>query len=421
MLRVNVLKLLSKWWMIPAAGLLAWAAWSGPLPFLGLLLLFGLVVMSGETPLHSYLAAFAYYAVVSIDVPHAFSTYINAELVQPEPFVRVAGWAIWFLAAAFLASFWAVAKWLAIYLSNKGVPFSYAFATFVTLFVTAGPVVGWIHWAHPLLASGVILPGFGWISVLFTALVIAFYAEVPRVSLGRDKWLAAHALLAGAIVFSNIHVQDKISPLRLMGKVYAVQSHDGNPGSYEVYQRRLHALRKILNEVNASKASVIILTPEGYGRRAPKVLIAALLWPRLDELKAQGSILLLGVSRPHPQMGSEIDAYGAVEGVIYRNRIQPPADYLFTIGTEYGAGIIDPDHSPIVRLKGDHVFMAICFESFLMNHLMAALSEGVKPDYMLVSSNVWMIRGRSAFRINRLSIEMMSRILGVPYRWAYNV
>ncbi len=420
-LRVSALKLLSKWWMIPVAALLAWAAWSGPLPFLGLLLLFGLVVMSGETPFHSYLAAFAYYAVVSIDVPHAFSTYANSGLPQSDPFINVIGWVIWFLTAAFLAAFWAVAKWFALYFSKKGIPFSHALATIVTLFITTGPVVGWVHWAHPLLASGVVFPGFGWWSVLATALVIAFYAEIPRLSLGRRSWLVAHLLLASAILVTNIQVREKISPLRLMTKVYAIQVHDGNPRSYETYRRRLAVLRRVLEEVNASGwRSVIVLTPESYGREWSKTF-SMLLWPHLERFKEQGGILLVGLARPRPEMGSELFAYGAVEGVVYRNRVQPPSDYLLAAGTEYGSGVIDPDHSPIVRLKGDHVFMAICFESFLMNHLMAALSEGVKPDYMLVSSNIWMIRGKSAFRINRLSIEMMSRILGVPYRWAYNV
>ena len=421
-LKKRIFIVVLSWWTVPAAAAIAMAAWSGPLPFLGLLLFFGVIVMSGKTPLHAFISAFAYYAVVSIDVPHAFSSYVNAALPQPDSFVNVLGWVIWFFTAVFLAGFWSFAKFLASYLSHKGIPFAYGIVTFFALLVTAGPVVGWVHWAHPLLASGVIFPGFGWWSVLATALVMSFYTEIPRLSLGKWPWLTAHALLAGAIIFTNIHIQDEISPLRLMGKVYVIQSHDGNPNDYEVYRHRLNVLRKVIDEVNASeKKSVIILTPESYGQRASKALTAAILWPRLDELKARGNTLLLGVVRPHPQLGSEIDAYGAVEGVIYRNRIQPPADYLFSIGTEYGAGIIDPNHSPIVNLNGDHVFMAICFESFLMNHLMAALSEGVKPDYMLVSSNVWMIRGKPAFRINRLSIEMMSRILGIPYRWAYNV
>jgi hypothetical protein len=391
---------------IAAAIALAWLSWHFEV-LLPLLLLFGYVVFSCSRWHETWLACAAYYLTVSYEIPTAFHTYfpdLNPAL----------GYLTWLSAGFLIAAPWALAKAVMVKLDLDTDRWR-VLAVLALLVVTALPPFGWITWTHPLLLAGILFPGLGLSAILLTAVAIACTPLLARLS--RVGVTVTVVLFFGMVIVAN----QLTVPAPAYSAVDAMRTQNGMY-FYSQGMKRMSAVGERIREaVDLEANDWIILTPESY--LGPHRSSIDLYFQQFEPAMQQHNLTtLVGMDvevRPGVFLNA-LTAYGAEQGVVYSARL-PMILNALPMGKAREA--LQPWRSPVVPIgrHGKRVFFAICYEGYLIEHLMAALLSGDPIDEMIVASNLWAIHDLWLARIQAGSIQLMARIVNAPLAWSYNL
>jgi hypothetical protein len=282
------------------------------------------------------------------------------------------------------------------------------------LLVMTVPPLGLFHWGTPLMAAGLLYPGWQWAGLLLTCALMALLVAC--------KWDARriHKAIAGAVILAALANTSYRVPAPPAGWHPVSLSFGKSPElwSDEMEERREMLADMAMNSL-ASGAKVVIF-PEsiaGSSRRPQPAL-----WQRVaDAARERGAIVLVGEEAWNAQRTGFRNALLAYGGGQYREVMvsslvpMPVGDWKF--GLEEGAetNLLGSD---LLALHGRRVAFSMCYEDFLLwphRGLLAGQAE------LLVSvSNQWPSSGTSAETSQDRSRAALARLAGVALLTAKN-
>lgn len=384
-----------------ALGFFAWQSFN----LLSLLILFSLVVMFTRSAWATWAAAFSYYFIASNEIPQAFAAYYPDSL-------PVLGYLVWIISAALIALPWALSRKLvdAKVFHNLG-DLRYALATIVGMVVSLLPPVSWIHWVHPGLSSGVFFPGWGLWGLLLTFILIAVFPLLVY-QLKQKTFVVVLIAIGGLLTYNSMSYDVPA----LSSSASSVTTDKGRYKPSEGFDR-IKQVEQIGQQAIDFGVPLVVF-PEtflGPDRRS----IHLILDPVVRDMKRNNVSLLVGLDKKVRDgvYDNALYAFGKEEGVVYRARMPMPLNGM-PIGDARQR--FHPFTSPVKSLGEQTVFFSICYEGYLLEHAVAAMASGERPNIMLASSNLWALKGLHLVEIQKLSILMMSRMTGVPLEWALN-
>lgn len=400
---------------------LALIAWGVPFP--SLLAAFPLFLYQRSRSA-VFVGLLGYYGAVSIEVPGAVARYFHGELPAGS------GWLVWAIDATLLSGEWVAVVWLLDLLIARGrrasapvgspmtLPFRWPDSLFWmrwplgNLVVSFGPL-GFLHWADPWFGAGLWFPGGGVTGALLYLFVLPCLYALASLP---NRWSTPVATLLGAVLLS-------LGILRGMAMPQADRSvlawrTEGGEIDYLNTVPRVHLLQSVADELLRSKETLLIL-PESYLGDYRSSIDAA-LFGRADALARAGKTLLVGVDvlRTDGYYDDALVAYGADTGIVYRAITPMPLSWLSrSRPRNRGSG-----GEAIVSIGGKPTLFALCYETLLFSHgLLATMNSDVPPARILASSNLWAFPNEGiSMQVQRQSLFLLSRILGIPVEWSYN-
>lgn len=391
--------------LCPAAAAIGAAAWLDQTRLISLLLLLPLPALIFRAPnrLGALLVAWTYYATASRDVPAIFRYFFAGQ-------GGVIGLSAWAGHAVLLALPWAAA-----HAPPTAPGWRRAIGVMIALLILTVPPFGLFHWSSPLLAAGLLYPGWQWYGVLLTLALLALLASADYAA--RPIRLGAAAAVALAATVNAVY-RAPAPPAEWV----AVSLHLGK--SPELWSDEMAARRRFLittaNSELARGAKVIIF-PEsisGSSRRPQREE-----WQGIAAAAAaRTATVLVGEETWNAERSGYRNAlvgYGREGGagtVIVASRVpMPVGDWKF--GLEPGATteIFGDD---IVHLHGRNVAFSICYEDFLLWPHRGLLTG--RADLLVAATNQWPSSGTSAESGQDMHRRALARIAGVALLTAKN-
>ncbi|MHC1550172.1 conjugal transfer protein TraB [Phyllobacterium sp. K27] len=275
----------------------------------------------------------------------------------------------------------------------------------VAIVLMALPPFGIVGWAHPLTAAGVLVPGWGWVGLVATAILLV-------VMTGR-RWQIAVAVMLVLYAWSATDWTQPKLPDRWKGVDLALGQNLGRDGSIR-YHRDLIAEVK----AKAGDARFVVLPESALGFWTPSVMR---LWQ--DGLHGSGITVIAGAA--------VIDAAGydnvmvsisAAEGrILYRERMPVPVSmwqpWRVWMGEDVGARARF-FANPIVDVSGMRIAPLICYEQLILWPILQSTLHA--PDIIVATGNGWWTSGTTIIAIQQASAVAWSRLFGVPIVMAFN-
>lgn len=395
--------------LLPACCLLAAgigvAAWSGPdsLVPLALLLLVPVLVFKAERRSGAFSIAFSYYGSATRAVPDIIGYFFPS-------LPMAAALALWAGHCALLALPWAIA-----FAPPSAPPRRRAALLLAALATATLPPVGLFHWGSPLMAAGLLYPGWQSAGLALTAALLALLAACKWNSRPFRAALAAACMLAA---FANLGYR----PPPPAPGWHAVSLEFGkSPGlwSDDMAARREALAAMALRSLDAGAKVVIFPESISGSSRRPQDAV----WQRVSDLgRRRGATVLVGEERWNAARSgfrNALVAYGAAQGagqVMVSSLVpMPVGDWKF--GFEEGAetNIFGSD---LVELHGRRVAFSMCYEDFLLWPHRGLLTG--QADMLVSVSNQWPSRGTSAEIAQDMSRRALARLAGVALLTAKN-
>lgn len=381
------------------------AAWLDPAQLLTLLwlLLLPLLIFRAANRGGAFVVAFLYYAVGA----HAVPGIILGFFPKLSTLTSVLLWAG---DAAFLALPWAIA-----FAPPHATATRRAVGVTAALLVLSLPPIGFFHWGTPLMVAGLLFPGWGWVGLGVTAVVLAMIAVAGKHTHKVHAAIAAAALFA---IVANVRYREPVPPADWR----AISLESGrNP---ELWSDDMAAKREGLADlamVALSSGAKVIIFPEassGSSRRAQTDIWAGVS----TQAKVRGATVLVGeetwdAARTGFQnaligFGAEKDG-GAV--MVSSMVPMPMGDWKFGFGEGAETNLFGSD---VIELHGMKVAFSMCFEDFLLWPHRGLLSG--RADLFVSATNQWPSSGTSAETIQDISRAALARMAGVALLTAKN-
>jgi hypothetical protein len=275
----------------------------------------------------------------------------------------------------------------------------------VAMVLMALPPFGIAGWAHPLTATGILFPGWGWFGLSATAILLV-------VITGR-RWQIAVAVLLGLHAWSATDwTQPKLAD-RWKGVDLALGQNLGRDVSLS-YQRNLITAAR----TKGGEARFVVLPESALGFWTPTL---ARLWH--DGLQGSGITVIAGAA--------VIDAGGydnvmvaisASEArVLYRERMPVPVSmwqpWLSWTGQGGGARAQFLGN-PVMEVDGQKIAPLICYEQLVLWPVLQSMLYS--PDIIVAPGNGWWTSGTSIIAIQRASTIAWARLFNLPLVTAFN-
>lgn len=389
-----------------AAAALALLAWHGGQGLAGLALLLLLPVLAARAGSRggAVLVAFAYYGAAARAVPAIIKGFF--------PHLSMASClALWAAHAALLALPWALAH------AAPGAPaWRRGAGVAAALLLLSVPPFGLFHWGSPLMAAGLLFPGWRWTGLLLTLLIMALLA-----SRGLQARRMQGALLAAAVLALGANVVYRTPTAPPGWRAVSLELGRGPElWSGQMEARRVLLAERALREL--AQGMELVVFPEsvsGSNRRDQ----AALWRPVARAAAARGATVLVGEeswSRDKRSFRNALVGYGAAAGadgaVLVSSRVpMPMGDWKF--GLEEGAAT-EVFGDDVVALHGRRVAFSMCYEDFLLWTHRGLLAG--RADLLVSATNQWPSAGTSAEIGQDLSRAALARLAGVALLTAKN-
>jgi hypothetical protein len=266
------------------------------------------------------------------------------------------------------------------------------------LFLTAFPPIGVVGWASPLTAAGVLFPGWGWVGLAGTVIVIEIMALCDwRLLLVGTGVIAAWAVL-------------------LRGPAPTIAGWEG-VNTCGGKTDETNAMRKMIELPRLMRATSARVTvyPE---------TVAGLWMPGEDEwwareLNGIRQTVLVGAEVLEPDghyANTLIEVNRTASRVVYRQRMPVPLTMWRPWAKDGARAYLF--HNPVVPAAGKRVAVLICYEQTLV--WPALCSFAYQPDVILACSNDWWCREPTIPTVQRNCVTAWCRLFNVPLVTAIN-
>jgi len=268
------------------------------------------------------------------------------------------------------------------------------------------PPFGIVGWAHPITASGIVFPGWGWLGLAATALGLLAMTT---------RWRTIAAPILGG--FWMVSAANWASPTQPNGWLGVETQFRGAKGHYAGYDQQIETIRMVLNAVNEG-AEVVVLPESAAGIWTPTT---ESLWR--EALQGIEVIVNLGAIIVGPDgydnVMLEVSASGAE--VLYRERMPVPVSmwqpWLAWIGEPAGARA-DFFANPVVDLHSRRVAPLICYEQLLVWPILQSMLN--TPEMIIATGNGWWTSGTAIVDIQLASTQAWARLFDLPAVMVFN-
>lgn len=336
--------------------------------------------------------ALAYYLAASRGIP------FGAGIFFAESAPLWFSWALWIVAGVANATPWAVCWSRRSRRRLLGLP--------VAVVLGAVPPIGLIGWTNPILASGWIFPGMGYLGM---GLLLLSWVAIASRSL---SWAASLLVVAAA---ANVVASEGVTPKGWTGidtqfGRYLVAA--GVPDFMQAFTR-LQAVKTVAAELPPGSVAVLPETVLGLYTE----VTAAELADVADRLRSRRSTVLVGAGKV---VGAGFEnglvVLGDGETQWIRQRIPVPIGMWRPWAPDNVAA--DPWSSGIATIAGRKTAVLICYEGLLVWPALLSMAHG--PEVVVGAANDWWARDTSIPAIQRQSLALWSRLFGIPVISAVN-
>jgi hypothetical protein len=377
--------------LVGAAIAIGLIGWSGEPRLLPAAMLFPALWALAPTRMSAALVAAGYFLAASGGLPQGVSNFYGSGLV--------AGGGLWIAAASAFVAVHAVA-WTAR--SGRGPWIRYGVASIVL----SVPPIGILGWAHPITAAGILFPGWGWLGLAATAIILL--GMISR------SWPLSTLLFVPFWVWSVMNWSVPEAPARWA----AVDTQfSGSNGEYADNQQHQETIDRVVAMAGVG-ADVVVLPESALGLWTPTI---ERLWTRALEgrdVTVYGGAVIVNETG-YDSVMLEVNSQATV--VRYRQRMPVPVSmwqpWLSLVGAPAGARA-NFFANPVVPVRGVRVATLICYEQLLVwPVLQSALGA---PDVLVAPANGWWTADTNIVSIQVAASTAWSRLFNLALVTAVN-
>ncbi|NTF00076.1 conjugal transfer protein TraB [Agrobacterium tumefaciens] len=378
-----------------------WIAWSGHVLALPVAVLFPALWAMSPSRLTAVLVSAGYFLAASHGLPRGVANFYAADLWP--------GLLLWAAASLSFAGVHA-ALW-------KGRPggkspeegrtgMSMAARYLVAALLMGLPPFGITGWAHPLTATGVLFPGWGWWGLVAMTAGLAMMTS--------RYWPATAIVLGGLWLWSTATCTSPNLPEGWMGVDLEQGESLGRDGSLD-YHRDLIAT--VLSAASV-KTRFIVLPESALGFWTPTV---ERVWRQ--GLRGSELTVIAGAAVINPGgYDNVMVAISADEArILYRQRMPVPVSMWqpWRAWTGQGGGArANLFGNPVVRSDGQKLAALICYEQLLLWPVLQSMLHS--PTAIVAPGNGWWTAGTSIVAIQNASVMAWAKLFGLPVVTAFN-
>jgi hypothetical protein len=380
-----------------------WIGWSGEVLLLPLAMFFPLLwSMAPSRPIAALVAA-GYFLAASRGLPQGVANFYAADLWP--------GLVLWVMASASFVIVHAV-LWTKHQgedaFRGKGTDSASALRYLFAMALTGLPPFGITGWAHPLTAAGVLFPGWGWLGLGATAILLVLIT-------GR-RWQIAVAVLAGLYVWSATNwTPPKLTP-DWMAVDLKQGKYLGRDSTFQYHHDLIAMVRRTIAE--RPDARVVVLPESTLGFWTPTV---QRVWR--EGLLGSGLTVIAGAAvvdtRGYDNVMVALSADAAK--ILYRERMPVPGSmwqpWLRWTGQGGGARA-DFFANPVVEVGGIRIAPLICYEQLILWPVLQSMLHS--SEVIVAAGNGWWTENTSIVDIQKASAIAWARLFDLPIVMAFN-
>jgi hypothetical protein len=366
--------------------------WSGDVLLLPVAASFPILWSLAQTRLQATAISAAYFLAASRGLPQGVANFYSSDIWP--------GILLWLVASSAF-----VVVHVVLWTDRKGwqKPLRYMAACVVM----AVPPFGILGWAHPITATGVLFPGWGWwgLGAMAAGLVVMTTWYRP----------AAAMTLTGLWLLSAAEWTTPILPASWSGV-------DLEMGASLGREAGLQRQQDLIDVVRAQPPGTTIVLPESaLGFWTPTV---ARFWQKglagTDITVIAGAAFIDG--RGYDNVLVTISAEKTE--ILYRERMPVPGSmwqpWRAWIGGGDGSGARAHFFAnPVVEVATTKVAPLICYEQLLVWPVLQSAFH--RPDVIITVGNGWWTAGTSIIDIQRASSEAWARLFDLPLVISFNI
>lgn len=373
-----------------AAIISGWIGWGGNLMLLPASCTFALIWSKAPNRIAVVIVSAAYFLTASRGLPHGVQRFYSTD-VWPG--------IIFWLAASMSFVLVHVAVW------SKRSAFR-PLGFLIAMLVMAVPPFGITGWAHPLTASGVLFPGWGWWGLV--AMTAGLMGLATRMG------PAVAVALTGFWLWSAAIWTDPKVPLKWRSVDLEMGASLGRDASL-ARQRDLIAT---VHGVASQGARFIVLPESTLGFWTPTI---SMFWR--DSLQGSGVTVLAGAAvldrTGYDNVLLTIDGGGS--DILYRERMPVPVSMWRPWGPWFGEEGGARAHflaNPVVEVGGRRIAPLICYEQLLVWPVLQSMLG--RADIMVAVGNGWWTTGSSIVNVQRATMAAWASLFGIPLVISFN-
>ncbi|WP_104667818.1 conjugal transfer protein TraB [Ensifer adhaerens] len=373
-----------------AAVFAGWIGWSGNLLLLPASCAFALIWSQAPNRMAVLIVSAAYFLTASRGLPLGVQRFYSTD-VWP-------GLILWLLASV---SF--VLVHLAVW-SRRSAWRPLGFL--VAMVLMAIPPFGITGWAHPLTASGVLFPGWGWWGLV--AMTAGLMGLATRMG------PAVAVALTGFWLWSAAIWTDPQLPAAWRG----VDLEMGASLGRDATLKRQRDLIATVHETASQSASVIVLPESALGFWTPTL---GSFWK--ESLHGRGVTVIAGAAALDP--GGYDNVLLMIDGdgsnILYRERMPVPVSMWRPWGPLFGERGGARAHffaNPVVELGGRRIAPLICYEQLLVWPVLQSMLTGA--NVIVAVGNGWWTAGSSIVDVQRANLAAWASLFGIPLVISFN-
>jgi hypothetical protein len=369
--------------LVGTAAAIGYIAWSGAFAALALTVLMPALWAAAGTRWRSGAVVAAYQLAATSSLPRGIEGYYGTLLAR--------GVVLWMVAALIVAGVW-MALWVPKSRKLR------ALGVVGALFLTAFPPIGVVGWASPLTAAGVLFPGWGWVGLVSTVVVI----EILALCDWRPLLLGTGVIVAWAVLLRG--------PAPTIAGWEGVNTCGGKTDETNA-MRKMIELPRLMRSTSAR----VTVYPE---------TVSGLWMPGEDEwwtreLNGVRQTVLVGaeVLEPDGQYANAVIEVNQVGSrVVYRQRMPVPLTMWRPWASDGARAYWF--QNPVAVAAGKRAAVLICYEQTIVWPVLCSMAG--RPDVVIACSNDWWCRNSAIPGIQRNSVTSWCRLFNVPLVMAVN-
>lgn len=370
---------------------------------LPLAMFFPLLWAMASTRSIAALVAASYFLAASRGLPQGVANFYAADLWL--------GLVLWVMASV---SF--VGVHAALWMTRHGEPASgkrgggsaRAVRYLLAMALTGMPPFGIIGWAHPLTATGVLFPGWGWfgVSAMATGLLI----------ITTRLWPAAAVILGGFWLWSAATWTELKLPYAWRGVDLQQAQNLGRDGSLQHHRDLIATVHRTIAKY--PDTHVVVLPESTLGFWTPTV---ERVWR--EGLRGSDFTVIAGAAVVDPRGYDNVMVVISADAadILYSERMPVPGSmwqpWLQWTGQGGGARA-DFFGNPAVEVDGVRIAPLICYEQLILWPVLQSMLYS--PEVIVAVGNGWWTENTSIVAIQKASVSAWARLFGLPVVMAFN-